>query len=385
MLTGYTATNKTKKEEIQSVIDKALTEAEITGVTVIVGDLTKIDATEAAAGRISGSITITSGSETDSVVINKSIEKLLKTDAEKVAEAKSAVEKTLEGITVTNETTKEDIQSVIDTALSKVGISDVTVTAGDLSKTEATTSAEGSIRGTVTIQCGSETDSVVINKSIAKLPEDTKLPENSIITPKQQEKNNLAIMAGTKVSQTGKKISIRWGKVNGADGYQVYVAYCGKNFSTKPTKTVESASATKVSVEKLNGKKLNLKKNYKVYIAAYKIVDGKEAVIGKTVVCHIVGKNNHAYTNVKGIKLAKSKFTLKKGKTAKIKAKIVLVDKKKKQLSNAHATQFRYATSNKEVATVSKEGKIKAVGKGSCTIYVYARNGYAKKIKINVK
>lgn len=192
-------------------------------------------------------------------------------------------------------------------------------------------------------------------------------------------------MAGTKVSQTGKKISIRWGKVKGADGYQVYVAYCGKNFSTKPTKTVESASATKVSVEKLNGKKLNLKKNYKVYIAAYKTVDGKKAVIGKTVVCHIVGKNNHAYTNVKGIKLAKSKFTLKKGKTAKIKAKIVLVDKKKKQLSNAHATQFRYATSNKEVVTVSKEGKIKAVGKGSCTIYVYARNGYAKKIKISVK
>lgn len=187
------------------------------------------------------------------------------------------------------------------------------------------------------------------------------------------------------MSQTGKKISISWGKVKGADGYQVYVAYCGKKFIAKPAKTVKSASVTKASVEKINGKKLNLKKNYKVYITAYKTVNGKKVVIGKTLVCHIVGKNNKAYTNVKQIKLAKSKFTLKKGKTAKIKAKAVLVDKKKKQLSNAHAQEFRYVTSNKKVATVSKKGKIKAVGKGSCIIYVYARNGYAKKIKVKVK
>ena len=70
---------------------------------------------------------------------------------------------------------------------------------------------------------------------------------------------------------------------------------------------------------------------------------------------------------------------------ATIKAKTVLVDKKKKQLSNAHAKQFRYASSNKKVATVSSKGKITAVGKGSCVVYVYARNGYAKKVKVTVK
>ena len=315
----------------------------------------------------------------------------VKTDAEKVEAAESAVKEALAGITATNGTTKEDIQSVINTALTKAEISDVTVTVGDFSKTEATTSAAGSISGTVTIKCGTETDSVVINKSIGKLPEDTKqpeatkVPEDSMITPQQREKNNLAIMAGMKVSQTGKKISISWGKIKEADGYQVYVSYCGKKFTAKPAKTVKSASVTKVSVKKINGKKLNLKRNYKVYIAAYTIVNGKEEVIGKTLPCHIVGKNNATYTNAKQIKLTKSKFTLKAGKTAKIKAKVVLVDKKKKPLSNAHAKQFRYATSNKTVATVSKAGKIKAVGKGSCTIYVYARNGYAKKITVKVK
>ncbi|MBO4997630.1 MAG: Ig-like domain-containing protein [Lachnospira sp.] len=218
-----------------------------------------------------------------------------------------------------------------------------------------------------------------------KLPGETKLPGGSMITLQQQEKNNITMMAGMKVSQTGKKISIRWGKVKGADGYQAYVAYCGKDFTSKPAKTVKSASVTKVSVEKINGKKLNLKRNYKVYIAAYKIVNGKKVVIGKTPIGHIVGKNNYAYTNVKQIRLAKSEFTLKEGDTAKITATTVLVDKKKKQLSDAHAEQFRYATGNKKVATVSGEGEIMAAGKGDCTIYVYARNGYAKKIKVKVK
>ncbi len=85
------------------------------------------------------------------------------------------------------------------------------------------------------------------------------------------------------------------------------------------------------------------------------------------------------------MKVTKSSYTLKVGKTATIKASTVLVDKNKKPLSNEHEKEFRYATSNKKIATVSSTGKIKAVGKGTCTIYVYARNGYTKKMKVKVK
>ena len=74
-----------------------------------------------------------------------------------------------------------------------------------------------------------------------------------------------------------------------------------------------------------------------------------------------------------------------KQRTSSYKAKTVLVDKSKKQLTDAHAEEFRYDTSNNKVATVSSKGKIKAVGKGTCTIYVYARNGYAKKVNVTVK
>ena len=135
----------------------------------------------------------------------------------------------------------------------------------------------------------------------------------------------------------------------------------------------------------MNGKKLNLKKNYKFYVVAYKMVDGKEVEIGKSIVAHIVGKNNTKYTNVKKVKVKKSKFTLKVNGKATIKASTILVKKGKRQLTDAHTKEFRYATSNKAVATVSKAGKIKAVGKGKCTIYVYARNGYCKKVSVVVK
>ncbi len=213
-------------------------------------------------------------------------------------------------------------------------------------------------------------------------PDDT---DSQTVTKKEQEKNEISLNAKLKVSQTGKKINIEWGKVTGADGYDVYVQYCGMKFTKKSITAIKSGKIKKVTVKKVNGKPLDLKKNYKVYVRAYKLVKGKKVTLGKTITAHIVGRKNTKFTNVKAVKVKKSVYRLKKGKTAQIQASTILVSPNKKQLSNAHAKEFRYATSNKKVATVSKKGKIKAVGKGTCTIYVYARNGYAKKIKVTVK
>lgn len=213
----------------------------------------------------------------------------------------------------------------------------------------------------------------------------TKQPVSVSVSKKTQEKNALALNSKLKVSQTGSRINISWGKVKGASGYDVYVQYCGKKFTSKSLNQVKSGSKTKIVVKKVNGKKLNLKKNYKIYVAAYKLVNGKKVILGKTIQAHIVGRKNYKQTNVKQIKAAKSSYSLKVGKKAKIKAKTILVDRKKKPLSNAHAKTFRYASTNKKVATVTKNGQIKAVAKGKCTVYVYARNGYAKKVTVTVK
>ena len=99
----------------------------------------------------------------------------------------------------------------------------------------------------------------------------------------------------------------------------------------------------------------------------------------------ISGLKNKKYTNVKKITLKKKSLKLKVGKTAKIKADMVLEDKKKKQLSSRHARKLRYASSDSKIAKVSKKGKVKAVKKGRCVIYVYARNGYAKKVNVTVE
>ena len=148
---------------------------------------------------------------------------------------------------------------------------------------------------------------------------------------------------------------------------------------------VTKKGVTSVTITKLNGKKLELTKNFKVYVAAYKTVNGVKKKLGKTITAHIVGRKNKTYTNVKAIKLAKNKATIKVGKTYKIKASVVLVDSKKKMLSDKHAVTFRYASSDKKIATVDKNGKVIAKKVGTCYIWIYAKNGNAKKVKITVK
>lgn len=206
----------------------------------------------------------------------------------------------------------------------------------------------------------------------------------------KQEKltNSLQLSGGLKVSEStnGREIHVEWGEVKDADGYAVYAQYCGKKHSKTPVKTVKGSENTKFTLKKLNGKKLDTKKNYKLCVVAYKEVDGKKVTIGKTMQAHVVGAKNQNYTNVKHIKLnSKSQLTLSVGKTSKVKAKSILVEPGKKELSDKHAKEFRYISSDKAVATVTSKGKIKAVGKGNCTVFVFARNGYARKVKVTVK
>lgn len=204
------------------------------------------------------------------------------------------------------------------------------------------------------------------------------------ISKAQQQKNKLALNGGLKVSQSGKVITVKWGKLAEADGCDVYVQYCGKKFK-KAAASVTSGKISSVRIRKVNGKKLNLKANYKVYVTAYTVVNGKKIRLCKSIPAHIVGAKNKKYTNARNIKLTKTKVTLKKRKTTTIKAKTILVNRRRKQLPNGHASEFRYVSSNTKIAKVNKKGKITARKKGTCTIYVYARNGFAKKIKVTVK
>ena len=197
--------------------------------------------------------------------------------------------------------------------------------------------------------------------------------------------NALTLNEQLKVTQTGKKITVRWGKVKGADGYLVYVQYANKKFTSKSVNIVKGGEKTKLTVGKISNKKIDTKKDFKVYVEAYKMVGKKRVSLDKSITTHVAGSKNKTYTNPKTIKLKKKSYELKVSESAKIKATIVKINKKKKILSNKYAKTLRYASSNDKVATVSKTGKIKAVGKGTCTIYVYAKNGNAKRVKVTVR
>ena len=144
----------------------------------------------------------------------------------------------------------------------------------------------------------------------------------------------------------------------------------------------------KISAVKASGKrafvhkKLKTDRAYKYYIAAYKMEDGKKQYIAKSPNIHVAMKYEKR-TNVKKITVNKAKVTLRPKNKFQIRAKTVLWNKKKKVLK--HVEALRYYTENKKVATVSKKGKITAKGKGTCTVYVIANNGVAKKIKVKVK
>jgi uncharacterized protein YjdB len=50
-----------------------------------------------------------------------------------------------------------------------------------------------------------------------------------------------------------------------------------------------------------------------------------------------------------------------------------------------HVRKVRWYSTNANVATVDANGRVKAVGKGSCTIYAIANNGVRNKAKVTVK
>lgn len=171
-------------------------------------------------------------------------------------------------------------------------------------------------------------------------------------------------------------ITLSWKKYAGATGYDVYWRYCDGSINYKKAGTVKNGKLS------ITHKKLKKDHEYKYFIAAYKMVEGRKIYIAKSNGVHVAMKQA-ATTNVASIKVNKKKVTLEVGKTFTLKCKVKAENSSKKLVS--HTSSYRYYTTNSKVATVSKAGVIKAKGKGTCSIYVLANNGVYKKVKVKVK
>ena len=182
-----------------------------------------------------------------------------------------------------------------------------------------------------------------------------------------------------KASKVAKKsIKLTWNQVEGADGYIVYGNKCSKN--NKYVKIKELAGTKKSFTQK----KLKKGTYYKYLVVAVKTVDGKQVVVSTSKTIHAAttgGKVGNAKT-IKIKNVSKNKKTIKLGKKFTLKTKQVA---EKKSLKIKNHRKLSFESSDTSIATVSSKGKIKAVGKGKCYIYVYAQNGVSSKVKITVK
>lgn len=220
--------------------------------------------------------------------------------------------------------------------------------------------------------------------------EDGKITASIMITVKVPDEPTINKTTGFRrlrarsVKQTKTSVTLQWNIIKNADGYFIYGNRC--NTGTKSYKYRKLATITGGDISTWTQKDLKKGTYYKYVVKAYRLVNGKKVVTDTSISVHAV-TGGGKYGNAKAVSVTQignkrnvSKITLKMGKTAQIKAKEVKKDKKIER-----HRKLCYESSNTKVATVTPDGLIRATGKGTCTIWVYAQNGIYKALKITVK
>ena len=181
------------------------------------------------------------------------------------------------------------------------------------------------------------------------------------------------------VSRKKTKATVSWGLVPGAGKYEVYAEYTGKNKFEKVAVASGSGSVCKVTFSKLHGKKLNKKKNLKVYVVAYRY----NLPATKSIKIYAAGTTSKRYGDAAEVRTDKKTYKISIGKSTKIKAKAVCRNGKKQIKGQCKAVRF--VSLDPSIAKVDAGGKVKGLKKGSCIIRVFAKNGRSKEVKVVVK
>lgn len=232
---------------------------------------------------------------------------------------------------------------------------------------------------------GSWTGSFKSTKTSVKVAANKNMKINARFVAKIPAQNTAGINKNIHAVVSGNKVTVVWGKVNKADGYDIYAQKCYVNFGSKSlVKSVKGASATRVTISRINGKSLAKLDTIKLRVKAYKLVNGKKKYIDNSVMLHIV-TNSSKYTNIKKVLLPQKSYVLGVKQTIKLKPGYTKADASKKVLDGTHGARYLYACTNKNVATVDAKGRIKAKAAGKCTVYVIAVNGTTQAVQIIVK
>lgn len=232
---------------------------------------------------------------------------------------------------------------------------------------------------------GSWTGSFKSTKTSVKVAANKNMKINARFVAKIPAQNTAGINKNIHAVVSGNKVTVVWGKVNKADGYDIYAQECYVNFNSKSlVKSVKGASATRVTISGINGKSLAKLDTIKLRVKAYKLVNGKKKYIDNSVMLHIV-TNSSKYTNIKKVLLPRKSYVLGVKQTIQLKPGFTKADASKMVLDGTHGARYLYACTNKNVATVDAKGRIKAKAAGKCTVYVIAVNGTTQAVQIIVK
>ena len=238
----------------------------------------------------------------------------------------------------------------------KVGVTAVTWTSSD--PKIAKVSADGTITatglGTVTITCTSKANEE-ISATCEVTVRDTTLLQMKATAGKR---NNL----------------LSWNKIPSADGYRIYGGECGA--AMKLIKTVSAGT------QSWNHSGLKAGKAYRYCVKAYRIVNGTETVTKTSNTVHSITASSK-FTNAKSVTVSETSVALQVGESKNLGAKAVAADASRTLLP--HTAELVYKSSSSKVATVSKDGTVTAVGKGTCRIYVTAGSGASATVTVTVK
>lgn len=180
------------------------------------------------------------------------------------------------------------------------------------------------------------------------------------------------------VSRSGDNaLRLIWNQVPGADGYELYGGRCNtttRRYETVMITTLTSPTMTAWICE-------NLKKNiyYKFVIRAYRLQNGTKTYLARSPVTRM-STGGGTYDTIDDVMVEKDNITLAVGKKSAIKATLEAGGKKLR----LHQS-LSYESDKPAVATVDSKGRIRAKERGTCIIYVYARNGKYTTVKVTVK
>ena len=237
-------------------------------------------------------------------------------------------------------------------------------------------SNDGGNTWTDAIPTGTEIDSYSVNVKYVGDGNHNDFEGDTVVSIISAKPSGMLI--ATMVSEGDTSLKLSWAGAEGVGGYDIYFKVCDGKGNYPLIATVEGGDVTSYTVTGLAKNR-----SYKAYVRAWiKNGGSKQYVLSSSPTVHAyTGNGTKKIANPGSLTLKTPSMTVKLGKTKSIKATVKTV--KKGKLAT-HVAKLRYISSNTSVATVTKKGKVKAVGAGSCKIYVLTTNGIWKTVTVTV-